>query len=309
MPGQQLKHTQNRGEYLALSLLSSLASVTQVRKEEDYGSDLLCTPVYQEAAVLRPGRPFGLQVKPATKRNVAYGGLDKHGQWKNYEISWLFNQEQPFILAVTDTKNSHIKLYSTTRKWYLGYQIGTTNIGRLVLSPDKLLPAHLRTESNQWRYKETRLDLPKAKTIAGNGFSYTVPLGKPIIELYAKAHSEDQLRTLAETLRIWIDIEYVNITYHRMGIPYVVECVTWETNEPPSQFDNYQFWNTAPGKNIPSILASITPAIQSLLLHLEAQGALDQAKFVIPLAQWLRTINALDGIGLEVLERLESRIA
>jgi hypothetical protein len=97
MPGQQLLSTWkgNRAELLAAYILFSPAAVTHVRREDDYGLDLLCTLVSQQHNVLRAGRSFRVQAKSSNEPTVTYGGIDTHGAWKGYEIEWLFNQDQP----------------------------------------------------------------------------------------------------------------------------------------------------------------------------------------------------------------------
>ncbi len=125
MTGQLLKATWKgtRAELLTSYILSSISAVTQVRRETDFGLDLLCTLIVYESNVIRPERSFGVQVKPASDPRVEYGGLDKHRRWKDYEVSWLFNQEQPIVVAIADVQNWRVRLYDTSRILVLSLKV------------------------------------------------------------------------------------------------------------------------------------------------------------------------------------------
>lgn len=310
MPGQQLKATWvgNRAELLTIYTLSSIAAVTHVRREEDFGFDLLCTLLTHHQNVLRAGQSFGVQVKSSNKTGIRYGGLDKHNKWKDYEIKWLFNQDQPILIALADTKNWRVRLYSTSRIWYVRYQIGP-HPGEVVLMPDEELPTgELKTQSHQWRYKDNPLPLCDDGTLAGNGFSYQIPLGKPVVELSLDHDDENRLATIRLTLDAWLSLEYVNIMQRNLGIPYYLEWQSWQSNQTPEPARVvYAFWNSEPGANISTILTSISPAIESLLLHLRHQNDFDRAQAIISLAHWLKEEGLLGKLGLDALRDIESQ--
>ncbi len=76
----------NRNEAFAEYVLSSVAAVMRVRREADFGYDLLCTLMHYDDGMLYAGRSFGVQIKPAGEPTVTYGRIDgKNGIWKKYE--------------------------------------------------------------------------------------------------------------------------------------------------------------------------------------------------------------------------------
>ena len=308
MPGQQLKSTWvgNRAELLSIYALSSIAAVTQVRREEDFGFDLLCTLLSQHKNVLRAGRSFGVQVKSSGHNKIVYGGLDHNGKWKDYEIKWLFSQDQPILIAVADVKNWKIRLYNTSRIWYLYYQVGRP--GEIVLLPDEeLISGELNTRSNQWRYKEDELATCDDGTFAGNGYSYQIPLGNPIVELSLDNDDEDYLGEIQSTLDKWLEIEYESIVQRNLGIPNYFEWTAWATNKLPTEKIVFSFWNTSRGANIQRLLQAVSPVIQSLLLHLRHQNDFQRAEPIIPFARWLKDEGFLPKPGVDALNDIESQ--
>jgi hypothetical protein len=268
--------------------------------------------------VLRAGRAFGVQVKSVNDPLVKYGGIDKSGNWKGYEIDWLFNQDQPIIIALADIEKYQIRLYNTFRIWYLRYQIGR-NPGEIVLVPDEeLISSPFEPHSQQWRYKDEPLPLTKDGKTAGNGFSYRVPLGKPIVVMSVDEYDDPVLQTIRETLDRSLDLDYMNIRYRTMDVAYYLEWQTWEPNNLPEIPVQWQFWNSMPGAHIENLLANIRPLIQSLMFNLVAQTEsvgsstlpyTDWIKVIIPFATWMKEMGFLDKTGLDALDKLQTRIA
>ena len=311
MPGQQLKSTWigNRAELLAVYALSSIAAVTQVRRENDFGFDLLCTLLSHQEKVLRAGHSFGLQVKSVGEIQIRYGGLNRRNEWKGYEIDWLFNQDQPILIALADTRNWNVKLYSIARIWYILYQIGP-NPGEVVLIPDEELPSsNLMTKSHQWRYIDESLPVCADGKPAGNGFSYQVPLGKPIVELSLDNDDNSHLAEIRDALDEWLVQEYFNIMQRNLGIPTYLEWQAWQPNQVPGPAKIiYAFWNDAPGANILKLLTTVSPTIVSILLHLRHQNDFDQARAVLPMARWLQDKDLLGKLGSDALSDIESNL-
>ncbi len=308
MPGQQLKNTWagNRAELLAIYNLSSIAAVTHIRRENDFGFDLLCTLLSQENNVLRAGHLFGVQVRSSKKSKLCYGGLDKNQNWKDYEIKWLFNQDLPFLILIIDSQKGSINLYNTSRIWYLLYQIGP-NPGEVILLPDMELPQGEFTPlSDQWRYIDKPLKRCANGNMAGNGFSYQVPLGKPIIKLSGENDNQNEIKT---TLANWLSLENYNILNRKLGVPNYLEWESWGTNNSiRPKIITGTFWNDDPGANILKLLESISPSIESLLLHLLYQNNIDKAKAATSIAHWLKEEGLLGKIGIKALQDIEQKI-
>lgn len=272
MPGQQLYSywEGNRSQLLATHILSSVAAVVPVPREFDFGLDLLCTLTRHEGGALYAGRSSGIQVKSASDPIVKYGGLNKQGAWKKYELDWLYGQDQPIILCIVDLKQWRIRLYSTVRMWYLPFKVQKP--GEVQLIPD------LEFESvapglSQNRYKEEPLEMTRDGGVAGNGASYRVPLGPPIVDIAVNDEESPEHRDLIRRcLNAWIELDYRNVRHFRMGIPYYEEWYSWETNVPPSPSTRiWHFWASETEKNIREIFDAIGPAIAALLNNFRAQ--------------------------------------
>jgi hypothetical protein len=298
----------NRNELLASYILSCIAAVTHVRRPDDYGLDLLCALITQEQGAIQAGRAFGVQVKSLGQKSLKYGGLNRKGEWKKYEIEWLFRQDQPILIAIADPKETCLKLYSTFRIWYLLLQRGTLP-GQVELVPDEELAQSPMTISDgQWRYDETLINPRMNREKPGDGISYKVPLGKPILS-FSGSDDDSRLNELRRVLDIWLEVDYRNVALIRGGVPYVWEYLKWETNQPPSLLQTYQAWNPTPGMNIAGLLHYISPGIASLLHNLVAQDSLDKATRLIPIAEWLEQVGELDNEGKKRIEQIRARAA
>ncbi len=182
----------NRNEAFAEYVLSSVAAVMRVRREADFGLDLLCTLMHYDDGVLHAGRSFGVQVKPVSEPTVTYGRIDgKTGKWKKYEINWLFSQDQPLFLGIVDLQAFSLKIYSTHRMWWIYNEID--NPGQIVLVPEAKPAGQLGIDSRSDRFKKTELSMLNDGTKAGDGFSYEIPLGEPVASIQLKQlGSEDR---------------------------------------------------------------------------------------------------------------------
>ena len=181
MPGLQLASfwEGNRSELFAAYILSGFAAVVPVPRPMDFGVDFFCTLTHLRGNALYAGRAFELQVKTGHKIQVKYGGLD-NGAWKAYELDWLYGQDQPIILCVVDLDAWELRLYSTVRMWWVRYQWGRP--GEVILTPD----LEFQGESAIELYPRSPLPPPDDGRPAGDGYSYKIPLGKPIISISLK---------------------------------------------------------------------------------------------------------------------------
>ena len=119
--------------------------------------------------------------------------------------------------------------------------------------------------------------------------------------------AQDYRDRLRECLSRWVELDYANVTYRRMKVPFTAEWMEWETNVPPELAARiFHYWNPTFDKNIPEILSSIAPGITSLLLNLRAQQQLEKVKLVLPIAHLAREYGVLDPMGVEVLEQFSA---
>jgi hypothetical protein len=262
----------------------------------DFGHDLLCTLTTRDQHALYAGQAFAVQVKSRSEPECRYGGLNNRGEWKRYELDWLYNQRQSFMVCVVDLKKWTVDLYSTQFMWWVPWQKGTP--GEVILVPDLSLDDFTEAQgrSMENRYRSTRLPTAEAGVRPGDGFSYRVPLGNPIVSVSVREHEaiafRDQVRSCLER---WVGLDYRNLTHWQLKVPYVEEWVSWSTNAPPVPPGKlWHFFNATPDQNIKEILASIAPAVASLMHNLNHQGQLEKLKVVTPLATLAHAYGLLD---------------
>jgi len=303
MPGRQLFSfwEGNRSQLLAVHILSSVAAVVPVPVGFDFGLDLLCTLTQADGNSLYAGRAFGVQVKSAGYPELRYGGLNARGEWKEYEVKWLYGQDQPIVLALVDINEWTVSLYSTVRMWWVLYQYGPP--GEVVLVPGLERRAFDVYSVNN-RYDRDLLGSPLNGRPAGDGYSYRVPLGKPIFEVDVKKQDAQEYRdSLRECLNKWVELDYRNIRHHQMGVPYTEEWKKWETNVPPSEREISHYSNAMPDKNIKEIMDSIGPSVTALLCNLRKQGQWGKVQSVAPFAEFAKGYGSLDPIGIDLLSK------
>src|SRR5213076_2783758 len=110
-------HESNRGEYLAQYFLSALGVSAPVIRQEDIGVDFFCSLAREENNRLTFHSPFMVQQGAAGAKAFIYGGYTKEEVWHSASIEWLFSQELPLFVCVTDRSKARFKLYSTSAMW------------------------------------------------------------------------------------------------------------------------------------------------------------------------------------------------
>lgn len=296
MPGLRLASfwEGDRSELFATYILSSVAAVVPVPRQVDFGIDLLCTLTRHEGKALYAGPAFAVQIKSESARQICYGGLDRHGKWKSHELQYLFGQDQPLILCVVSLDEWRVRLYSTARIWWVLWQRGNQP-GEIVLDPDLDLDER---RSLRELYESTPLQG------AGDGFSYRVPLGPPIVDVVLSERDiDDQRQVIRTCIESWVELDYRNIRHRKMGVPYFEDWLHWQPNTPPNPTARiWHFWNPVPGYNVPGILRSISPAVTNLMMNLQAQGQTEELHAVVPLAGLLQQYEMLDPMGSDFLK-------
>jgi len=268
----------------------------------DFGADLLCTLTRRHGPGLYAGRSFSVQVKSASDAEVRYGGLNDRGQWKRYEIDWLYGQDQVFLLCIVNLREWTVNLYSTQFIWSLTWQKGVP--GEVVLVPD-LRVGDFATPDVNSRYPSEALRGTQDGSPAGDGFSYRVPLGPPIVSVAVKEHEAVEFRDqVRRCLDSWVGLDHRNLTHKRLSVPYVEEWTHWNTNEPPGpEVLLRHFFNPGHDANIREILASISPAVASLMHNLNHQRQLEKLDHVKPLARMLDAYGVLDRTAVNFVKK------
>jgi hypothetical protein len=262
----------------------------------DFGHDLLCTLTRRERHALHASHAFGVQVKSRSAAEVHYGGLDKHGVWKKYELDWLYDTTQPLLVCVVDLKQWSVNLYATDTKWWVPNLHGIP--GEVVLVPDLALDDFTEAEGRSLTnpFRSSPIENVPAGTPIGNGRSYQVPLGHPVVSVSVKEHEASEFRDqLRACLDAWLALAYRNLTHRRLGVPYIEEWSAWKTNEPPQSPPGFwHFYSPAVEQNVPDILRSIAPAIGTLMHNLNSQDQTPKVDALRPLALLLHEYGLLD---------------
>jgi hypothetical protein len=122
----------NRLSFVALSFgpgsresnLRLLASVQRARWVECYG--VHTTALISTASLVWPAGAWietvselgSLQVK-GEQAELAYGGLDKHGNWYEYQFTWLRSLATPVHLARVDAAFRSVEFFSIWPSWLI----------------------------------------------------------------------------------------------------------------------------------------------------------------------------------------------
>ena len=276
----------NRAELFSTYVLSGVAAVAGVPRPVDFGIDLLCTLTRREEKALYAGRSFGVQVKLGAEAEFRYGGLNDRGEWKRYEVEWLYGQGQPFLLCTVNLRERCVKLYSPTRMWWLRWKKGWP--GEVVLVPDLELDEAAAQTSGEV-YSRRALPAPSHEGAAGDGFRYRVPLGKPIVEISLDHEETDQAKDRTrECLDRWVGLESVNIRHYQMQVPFTQEFLDWVPNQPPVDHCKLRhYFNGTVDQNVREILGAIGPSVESLFCQLRVQGQHAKLALVVPMLNLL----------------------
>jgi len=308
MPGRRLHsfHEGDRSEYLLTFFLSSIAAVTSVPRQEDYGLDLLCALTRQEGHSLYIEKEFAIQAKSASEEYISYGGFDKDGTWKKWEIEWLYRQTHPLFIASVDRNRWKVQLFTTARRWFARFLSGWPFEVRLSLEES------LETGNTERFLNEVT---EKSKSDMGDRKCWTVPLGKPIVALDVQQLEDSNFRKeIYDCIDRWIDLERKNIQNYQLGVPISVEFVDWDTNKIPmgclfrtQSRDNvkyYSYYNPTPGLNIDQTLAALTVPALALAFNLASQGKHEELESVKPVLELLVKRAFLDPETLDQVKKL-----
>lgn len=267
-------HGGDRAEYLAKYVLSTFAQVVPVPRQEDYGVDLLCALTTRDSKSLFVEDTFGVQVKKRAKNgiDITYGGHNKKGEWKKYEIEWLlFGPSHPLLIGLVDIRQCRVDLYSTSNMWYVRWMAGYPFKVKLRsgMSGDQLVDP------------KAALD-PSAESAQGDHGDckiWDVPLGPPIISLSAADYLDDTtINQIYSTFKTWLSLDRRNVTYQKLDIPFRERFKSWSLNKEPQQQEHEarMFGNPGQGMNVADILRTISPMICALEYNFELQQNKDK---------------------------------
>lgn len=262
----------DRSEYLANYLLSGLGLVTGVPRQEDIGFDFYCQIADQELGNLSFGYPFIVQVKSESADRISYGNAE-HDKWSPDNLNWLQRQEIPLLFGFINKKKMWIDLYNCSVLRFIFVENPNPTIIEFVPR------SSIRKDKIDRPIKSEIVGWPSGK---GDGFSYKVDLGDPIIsfgndDLFNKA----KLRTIKGVLRNLVTMEQQNILFSKLHLPHFNWTLEVITNE---GFHHawYHNWSGNP-TNVDRQISAMGPGLVSLGIHLRACGREDLVAGIIPL--------------------------
>ncbi|OHE85570.1 MAG: hypothetical protein A3G75_13710 [Verrucomicrobia bacterium RIFCSPLOWO2_12_FULL_64_8] len=267
MPGAQGYpwHEANRSEYLAQYFLTALGVSAPVIRQEDIGVDFYCALSHEENKKLTFHSPYAVQAGSAASKDFIYGGFapkdKKHLKWRKHGVEWLFAQEIPLFACTVDRSAARFRLYSTSAMWLLRYQFGLMT--EIELCPDA-------RHDPLRKSRRARID----KKGKGDGYSYRVPLGNPVVDVTVPELEGEKLDKAREAITVAIRLEQANITYRRLG----VHVASWFTDIVPNDATSLAtvggsfFWNSTPGQNVGGQIDALKNIGITLALNLDAQG-------------------------------------
>lgn len=281
MPGARARGFRfgDSAELLAEFILGSMAFTTRVPRQEDVGHDLLCVLAERTGNLLTAGPFFTVQVKNK-REEIVYD--------KEYEVTWIKNQENPFFVCVVDRENLTVELYSTWNMWN-GFLFKKAN--RIVLVPGGPDDEYQKVWTCEDRTKQV------------------VPLGRPILRISAKdVMNEEQVQSFGAILREWVEMDRENIVNRLAGMYWVVGPIHYETNRPLTETPGWSvafYWNV---KNLPMCLRNFGRSATALRLVVrkalgpDGEAALGWAQKIDGLERVLRShFDHLEPIAKDVL--------
>ncbi len=210
----------NRSEYLAQYLLSYLGTTVFVPRQEDVGIDFNCAISVASGHVEEIKEQFHVQIKSNITDDIEFGEVAKTGKnqktkWKQYELEWLFNLDNPLFIGIVNKDEGSLELYSTSFMWYNYWNRKFLTVKFLPNHPSgDMAEIHVQEDIDisEWA-SDLETTEPKVKTV--------VPMGPPIIKLTKEnIRQSEVLPTLKNLFRLAIQIEQANITYKKLRLPY-----------------------------------------------------------------------------------------
>lgn len=193
-----------RSEYIAHFIFSSFGPANPYPREDDFGLDLICNLAEIHGKVMKIRSAYGVQVK-SEGSGFEFKGKDA--------LLWLNSLEFPLLLAEISKERFTIKIYTT---WNINRLLPSIDFANPVSIPERVLFVPSSAEE---------LEFPDIQT-------GTIPVGKPILEfklddLVVKINRDHYWKVLKE----WIDIDYNNFRFRRVGIMSSYGYLTWSTNK------------------------------------------------------------------------------
>lgn len=277
--------------------LGRIASLVQVPREKDFGIDFYLQPRIPSGARTETVAELGsLQVKGGDQ-SLTYGGVDSHGNWREYEFTWLRSLATPLYLARVDSAHTVVKLFSLWPLWLIFW--------RQAVSPFEVI---LTTESEgaeSHAWQDPQASSRHDAIGQGDAMRWNVDLGPPFLQLtFENLEIEDFRKKATSVLRAWITHDRLTLMRFHQFIPVLTGITGWKTNSLDDlEVRTWQFWDSRPGANIRRLCQTASPMLVNLGAHLQWQDNWAAYKLV-PILEWLDEEGCLDEMGKGLLSGL-----
>ena len=287
-------------EVFAESVLSRIATLTRIGTKQDFGTDTYCQPRVRASARMETVTELCLLQVKGGSSPLVYGGVDGDGHWKGYQFEWLKNLWAPFYLARVDAQYQRVELFSLWPIWWVMWQCGT---------PFKIIFSLREAAESAYTFSQPTSESVTAGAGMGDGHTWTVDLGPPLLQLTHQNLNDDRFRNQAvDIFRYWIQVDRQTVARFHARVPFVEASYAWATNQMPGAHQGLLVWDPRPSMNIESLARALVPSLLGLGVHLQWQGNSDAYR-LIPILQWIEANsygNSFTKGLLENLSRTES---
>jgi len=267
-------------EVFSESLLNRIAALTRIGTKQDFGTDTYCQPRVAIGARMEAVTELCLLQVKGGSSPLVYGGVDGAGRWKGYEFEWLKNLWAPLYLATVDTQYQRVDLFSLWPIWWVEWQCGT---------PFKIVFSVRDATESAYTFSQPTREPTTAGTGMGDGHTWTIDLGPPLLRLTHQNLNDDSFRNQAvDIFRYWIQIDRRTVARFHAGVPFVEAILAWVTNQMPGAYQELLAMDNRPGVNIEMLARALAPAVLVLGAHLQHQGNSDAFR-LIPILEWLES--------------------
>jgi hypothetical protein len=283
-----------QNEAVACDLIGRLSAPVKVPREHDFGADFFCQ-LYApgEGTSVGVSEIFALQVKSESEE-LAFGGL-RDQKWRDYEIAWLRTLAVPLLLGRVNATTAELRLYSLSPMWRVLWQTA---------QPFKITCSTEPPTSDG--YERPDPTSGASGHVHGDGLSWTVPLGPPILKLTHASIADGRWLAAARDLLRWhVQLERRNLTRFHLRVA-VHQCLQrWSSDDFTAQFavSTAMFWSSVPGENLAPLADMVAQAIVNLGVNLQWQNNRDAYRLIDAL-EWLQDVGALDSLGRSLLDGL-----
>jgi hypothetical protein len=282
-------------EVFAESVLSRIATLTRIGTKQDFGTDTYCEPRVAVGARMEAVTELCLLQVKGGSSPLVYGGVDGAGQWKGYEFEWLKNLWAPLYLAAVDAEYQRVDLFSLWPTWWLMWQCGT---------PFKIVFSRRDATTSAYTWTQPTSELAASSAGMGDGHTWTIDLGPPLLRLTHQHLNDDSFRNRAvEIFRYWIQADRQTVALFHTRVPFIRAILAWVTNQMPGAYQELLAIDKRPGMNIEILARALVPPLLGLGAHLQHQGNRDAFR-LIPILEWVESNGYGNLITPQLLQNL-----